>query len=192
MGYVSFMEKIHSSTATRLASHLRNLREDHGLTLAALAQKSGLSRATLSRIENADVSPTAETLGQLAAVYALPISQLLSPLDKGFQPVLRREDQSVWHDPSHEFERRSLSPSNGQLSIELIEGKLGRKQSITYAGPAIPGQEHHVYVLSGQMQITVESKEYDLTQGDCLRYILFGETIFRTTTTSCKYVIALS
>ncbi len=182
----------HVSDGAKLANHLRSLREKHNMTLAILAQRSGLSRATLSRIENAEVSPTAETLGQLASVYALPISQLLSPLEQVFQPVVQRDEQSVWHDPSHEFTRKSVSPSNGQLSIELIEGTLGGGQTITYAAPAIPGHEHHVYVLSGQVQITVEGKAYDLTQGDCLRYILFGETIFKTNSASCKYVIALS
>ncbi|WP_448326565.1 helix-turn-helix domain-containing protein [Sulfitobacter sp. M13] len=182
----------HTSNNSKLASHLRNLRETHDMTLAVLAERSGLSRATLSRIENADVSPTAETLGQLAAVYAIPISQLLSPLEHGFQPVLRRGEQSVWRDPGHEFVRRSVSPSNGQLSVELIEGELGPEQLITYAAPAIPGQEHHVYVLSGQMQITVEGNAHDLRPGDCLRYILFGETIFRTSNASCRYVIALA
>lgn len=182
----------HISDSSKLATHLRNLREEHDMTLAVLAQRSGLSRATLSRIENADVSPTAETLGQLAAVYALPISQLLSPLEQGFQPVLRRVEQSIWHDPGRDFVRRSVSPSNGQLSIELIESQLGPEQLITYAAPAIPGQEHHVYVLSGQMEITVEGNAHDLGAGDCLRYILFGETIFRTSNASCRYVIALS
>lgn len=192
MGQISYMGITHTSDCSKLATHLRNLREEHCMTLAVLALRSGLSRATLSRIENADVSPTAETLGQLAAVYALPISQLLSPLEKGFQPVLRQSEQSVWRDPGHKFVRRSVSPSNGQLSVELIEGELGPEQLITYATPAIPGQEHHVYVLSGQMQITVEGNAYDLRPGDCLRYILFGETIFKTLNASCRYVIALS
>lgn len=176
----------------KLASHLRGLRENHALTLSVLAERSGVSRASLSRIENAEVSPTAETLGRLATVYALPISQLLSPLEQGFQPVLRREDQATWRDPEHAFERRSVSPSNRQLSIELIEGKLGKGQLITYAAPAIPGQEHHVYVLSGEVEITVEGTAHDLNAGDCLRYILFGETVFRTTRASCCYLIALS
>jgi transcriptional regulator with XRE-family HTH domain len=180
------------SESQKLASHLRALRERHNLTLATLADRSGLSRASLSRIENADVSPTAETLGRLAAVYALPISQLLSPLEQGFQPVLKRADQSTWTDPEHEFHRRSVSPPNGQLSVELIEGTLGKRQKIEYAAPAIPGQEHHVYVLSGHMQITVEGTPYDLRAGDCLRYILFGQTVFRTTDKPCRYVIALS
>ncbi|AML51047.1 helix-turn-helix domain-containing protein [Falsihalocynthiibacter arcticus] len=182
----------HAPESSKLASHLRSLREAHDMTLAVLAQRSGLSRATLSRIENADVSPTAETLGQLAAVYAIPISQLLSPLEQGFQPVIKCGEQSIWHDPSHSFVRRIVSPPSGQLSVELIESELGPRQLITYAAPAIPGQEHHVYVLSGQMEITVEGNAHDLGAGDCLRYILFGETIFKTSNASCRYVIALS
>lgn len=180
------------SETAKLAQHLRGLRERHGLTLAALADRSGTSRATLSRIENADVSPTAETLGRLASVYALPISQLLSPLDQGFQPVVPQKDQSVWSDPEHDFRRRSVSPSNGQLTIELVECALGNDQLIRYAAPAIPGQEHHVYVLSGRLEMTVEDVAHDLNAGDCLRYILFGETVFKTTSAPCRYLIALT
>ncbi|WP_424976307.1 helix-turn-helix domain-containing protein [Dinoroseobacter sp. S124A] len=181
-----------SSETTRLASHLRDLRVRHGLTLASLADRSGVSRASLSRIENAEVSPTAETLGRLATVYALPISHLLGPLEQGFQPVMRRADQAVWQDPTHGFERRSVSPPNGTLSIELIEGTLKAGQRIAYDAPAIPGQEHHVYVLSGEMAITVEGTPHHLRSGDCLRYVLFGETVFETSHAPCKYVIALS
>ncbi|MEM1078828.1 MAG: helix-turn-helix domain-containing protein [Pseudomonadota bacterium] len=181
-----------SSETQKLAAHLRSLRERHGLTLARLAERSGLSRASLSRIENGEVSPTAETLGRLAAVYALPISQLLSPLNQGFQPVLRRADQAVWTDPARGFQRRSISPSNGPLSMELIEGTLEAGQRIAYAAPAIPGQEHHVHVLSGEIEITVEGTVHPLKAGDCLRYILFGETVFQTSTAPCTYLIALS
>lgn len=180
------------SESVRLAHHLRGLRERRNLTLAVLAERSGLSRATLSRIENAEVSPTAETLGRLAMVYALPISQLLAPLEQGFQPVSRREDQNTWRDPKHDFLRRSVSPPNGPLTVEVMEAQLGTGQLIKYDAPAIPGQEHHVYLLSGGMEITVEGKAHDLKAGDCLRYILFGGTVFRTTDTPCTYVIALS
>ncbi|MBO9445941.1 helix-turn-helix domain-containing protein [Ruegeria sp. R14_0] len=162
------------------------------MTLDALAGKTGLSRATLSRIEKNEVSPTAETLGRLATVYALPISQLLAPLEQSFQPIVRRLDQPVWTDATQEFERRNVSPPSGQLSVEMIEGTLGAQQRIAYDAPAIPGQEHHLYVLSGQIEITVEGKAHDLRQGDCLRYILFGETVFKTTHLPCTYVIALS
>lgn len=189
---IPYMRIVDLSESAKLARHLRSLRKRRDLTLAVLAERSGLSRATLSRIENAEVSPTAEALGRLAAVYALPISQLLAPLEQGFQPVVLRDDQGVWNDPEHDFTRRNVSPSNGPLSVELIESQLGKGQLITYAGPAIPGQEHHVYVLSSEMEITVEGVAHNLKTGDCLRYILFGETVFKTTVSPCRYVIALS
>ena len=185
------MNRTTTSVSNALARHLRDLRERNGLTLAELAERSGVSRATLSRFENAETSPTAEILGRLASTYALPISQLLAPLEQGFQPVVSREDQATWQDPEHRFLRRSVSPSNGRLSLELIQCELGRNETIIYAAPAIPGQEHHLYVLSGSIEVTVEGSAYMLTDGDCLRYILFGDTRFRTSDTPCKYVIAL-
>jgi transcriptional regulator with XRE-family HTH domain len=70
-----------------LAEHLRTLRLDRGLTLQGLATESGVSRATLSRIENGEVSPTAETLGRLATAFSLPLSQLLAPMEQGFSAL---------------------------------------------------------------------------------------------------------
>ncbi|THH38920.1 XRE family transcriptional regulator [Aliishimia ponticola] len=180
------------TSSAPLGQHLRSLREGCDMTLDALARATGLSRATLSRIEKNEVSPTAETLGRLASAYALPISQLLSPMEQAFQPVIRRSEQAVWTDPGHAFTRRSVSPPSGQLSVELIEATLGEDQTITYAAPAVPGQEHHLYVLSGEIEITVEGRTHPLRQGDCLRYVLFGETVFRTAASPCSYVIALS
>ncbi|MEN3754975.1 helix-turn-helix transcriptional regulator [Mangrovibacter sp. SLW1] len=65
-----------------LAISLRNLRVARGLTLQQLSEHCGVSRASLSRIENGEVSPTADTLGRLASTYSLTISQLLAPLSK--------------------------------------------------------------------------------------------------------------
>lgn len=185
------MGSLGSLTKTPLAEHLKALREARGLTLAFVAEGSGVSRATLSRVENGETSPTAETLGRLANVYALPISRLLAPLEQDYQPVVKRNEQAVWLDEQHAFIRRSVSPSNGQLSLELIECELGPGQTIRYPAPALPGQEHHLYLLTGKLEVTVEGQPHLLLPGDCLRYVLFGETVFKTTDKTCKYVIAL-
>ena len=183
---------INHKSASNLADHLRSLREQYDLTLDNLAQQSGLSRSTLSRIEKNEVSPTAEALGRLASVYSLPISQLLAPMEQSFQPVVRQQDQSIWRDPVHNYTRRSISPPNGQLKLELIEGAIGPNQQIAYSAPAFPGQEHHVYLLSGEMELTVEGQTHSLKAGDCLRYLLHGATEFKTFASPCRYVIALS
>jgi len=175
-----------------LADHLRSLRTDHGLSLQDLASKSSVSRATLSRIENAEVSPTAETLGRLASAFALPLSQLLAPLESGFPPLVRHADQSVWSDREKGFLRRSISPPSGQLKLEMIEGEIAPHQRIAYDRPAFPGHEHHLVLLSGSLVLTVDGARYELHAGDCLRYRLRGASSFKTGEQPARYIIALT
>ena len=49
----------------RIAGRLKALRAERGWSLDALARRSNVSRATLSRLENAEVSATANVLGRL-------------------------------------------------------------------------------------------------------------------------------
>ena len=67
-----------SPLTTRLSQRLSALRAERDLTLEALAAQSGLSRAALSRMEKAEVSPTAEQLGKLCAAYGLPAGSTYS------------------------------------------------------------------------------------------------------------------
>lgn len=175
-----------------LAGHLRKLRSDRGLTLQDLAAISQVSRATLSRIENGDVSPTAETLGRLASALALPISQLLTPLEAEFPPLIRRADQRLWTDTSHGFTRRAISPPGGQLKTEIIECTIEAQQRIAYNSPALPNHEHHLVLLSGTLTMTIDGIKYQLTAGDCLRYRLRGASVFETDTQPAHYILAIA
>ncbi len=175
-----------------LADHVRLLRTDRGLSLQDLALKSGVSRATLSRIENAEVSPTAETLGRLASAFALPLSQLLAPLEADFPPLIRRADQSTWSDREHGFTRRSLSPPSGQLKLEMIECEIAAGQRIVYDRPAFLGHEHHLVLLAGALALTVDGVRHDLRPGDCLRYRLRGASTFETGEQPARYIIAMA
>lgn len=175
-----------------LADHLRLLRTDRGLTLQDLAESSGVSRATLSRIENGDVSPTAETLGRLASAFSLPISQLLTPLEPDYPPLVRHADQSIWSDRENGFSRRALSPPSGRLRLEMIECEIAPSQHITYDRPALSGHEHHLVLLAGALALTVDGVRHELRPGDCLRYRLIGASSFETGEQPARYIIAMT
>jgi transcriptional regulator with XRE-family HTH domain len=175
-----------------LANHLRTLRADRGLTLQELAASSGVSRASLSRIENGEVSPTAETLGRLATALTLPLSQLLAPMEQGFSALVRRAEQSVWLDPDNGFSRRALSPPSNQLKLEMIECTIEPHRRIIYDQPAVPNHEHHLVLLSGALSLTVDGARHELLAGDCLRYRLRGSSCFETGAQSACYIIALA
>lgn len=175
----------------RLANHLKALRLARGLSLQALAARSGVSRASLSRIENAETSPTAETLGALASALAVPISQLLTPLERPFRAVVKAAEQDVWTDPQHGFLRRIVSPRAGDLRLEVLSCELAPRQTIAYSAPAVPGHEHHLVLLDGALAVDVGDDSHQLAPGDCLRYRLFGSSRFASGPEGARYLLAL-
>ena len=164
----------------RLAQRLKALRAERGWSLDDLAKRSTISRATLSRLENAEVSGTATVLGKLCAAYGLPLSRLLRMVEAGFAPMIRPPDQPVWTDPETGFTRRSLSPPAHSLAGEVLECRLPPNTDIAYDAPPRPGLEHHLLLQEGMLTLTIEGKPYALVPGDCLRYQLFGPSRFVT------------
>ena len=79
------------SLDTQIAARLRALRAERNWSLDDLAKRSDVSRATLSRLENAEVSPTANVLGRLCAAYGMAMSRLMRMVEEEFEPVVRRE-----------------------------------------------------------------------------------------------------
>jgi transcriptional regulator with XRE-family HTH domain len=156
------------------------LRAERNWSLDELATRSNVSRATLSRLENAAVSPTASVLGKLCVAYGLPMSRLMRMVEEDFAPCVPRAAQAVWTDASVGFRRRSVSPPAQALSGEALECELDAGTRIDYDASPRPGLEHHLILLEGRLQITVDGTSHDLEPGDCLRYLLFGPSTFVT------------
>lgn len=175
----------------RIALRLKALRGERGWSLDDLAERSGVSRATLSRLENAEVSATANALGKLAAAYGLTVSRLMHLVEEGFAALVKCSEQPVWQDPETGFDRRSVSPPAQGLAGEVIECHLKPGTRIDYDVPPRPGLEHHLVMLDGALTLSIEGKEYALGPGDCLRYQLFGSSAFVTGKKRARYLIFL-
>lgn len=177
----------------RLAARIQALRNERGWTLDDLASKSGLSRATCSRIERAETSPTAAQLGRLCTALQLTLSQLLSPLDAPAADLVRRAQQSLWTDPETGFRRRIVSPPSQDLVIEMIEGELPAGADIAYEAPPLAGMEQHIWMLDGALDFTHGDIVHRLEAGDCLRLHLWGRTRFQVPgTTAARYLVAIA
>lgn len=179
-----------STFDSQIAVRLRSLRAERNWSLDELARLSGVSRATLSRLENAEVSPTASVLGKLCAAYGMAMSRLMRMVEAEFAPVVRHDEQWLWSDPENGFERRSVSPPNAALAGEVIECALGPGARISYPEASKPGLEHHLVMLNGKLSLTIAGRAHDLRAGDCLRYQLYGATEFATPDDSgAKYIL---
>lgn len=176
----------------RLGARLAELRAEHGWSLGELADRSGISRSTLSRAERAEISPTASLLNRLCAVYGRTMSQLLSEVEAEPAPVVRAAEQPVWEDTASGFVRRSVSPPHGGLRGELVEGRLTAGADIAYDRPPVPGLEQHIWVLEGALTVTAQDTDHPLATGDCLRLRVWGPTRFRCPgPDDVRYVLAV-
>ncbi|MEW5422291.1 helix-turn-helix domain-containing protein [Amorphus sp. 3PC139-8] len=179
-------------TDRRIADSLRTLRAERGWSLDALARQTGVSRATLSRLENAEVSPTAAVLGKLCAAYGLTLSRLMLLAEGDFTPLIARDEQTVWLDPETGFRRRLVSPPAQMLAGEAIEGEIPPATRLSYDAPPRPSLEHHLVMLDGRLTLTVDGATYALSPGDCLRYRLLGPSSFETPAeTGARYLLFL-
>jgi glyoxylate utilization-related uncharacterized protein len=131
-------------------------------------------------------------LGRLAAAYGLTISRLMHLVEDDFEPLIRAAAQPVWTDSSIGFRRRSVSPPAQTLAAEILECVLEPGAHVAYDRPPRAGLEHHLLMIAGQLEITVDGRTYDLRPGDCLRYQLFGRSAFATPAKSgARYILVV-
>lgn len=162
----------------RLVRRLASLREERALSLEELATQSGISRATLSRLERGESSPTADVLGRLCSVYGMPMSRLIAEVEQAPVQLIRRAEQAEWHDPATGFVRRMVSPPARGFAAELVEGRLPPGAVIDYGQAPVRGMEQHLWMLSGVLDYTLDGATHRLQAGDCLRFHLHGATRF--------------
>jgi transcriptional regulator with XRE-family HTH domain len=176
----------------RIARRLARLRAERGWSLEALAERTGISRATLSRLERSELSPTAAMLGTLCSVYGWTLSRLMAEAETRAPNLVAAADQAEWTDPESGYRRRAVSAPAPGLRGELVEVHMPAGASVSFDAAPIAGLEHHLWMLEGSLTLEVEGTIFRLRAGDCLRYVLNGPTRFRGTgRRGARYIIAM-
>jgi len=189
------MEHEPSEADARLAARLRGLRAERGLTLEGLAGRAGVSRSMISLIERGESSPTASVLHRLAAGLNTTLASLFAEEERsGASPLARRGDQPYWRDPETGYLRRNLSPPGFPSPIELVEVVLPSGARVAYDDPSRSvGISQQVWVLEGNIELTVGAEAHRLAAGDCLAMRVDRPTRFgNPTDRPARYVVALT
>jgi transcriptional regulator with XRE-family HTH domain len=188
------MEKIPSSrnlVEARIAERLKRRRTAIGLTLDQLAERSGVSRAMISKIERMETSPTASLLGRLTAALGLTMPALFAE-ERRQGPLMRRGDQPVWRDPETGYLRRDLTPAV-EWPVGLVEIELPPTASIVFDVPIRPVVHQIVHVLQGEVLIVIDGERHELGEGDSLAMTIDGLRRFENRTSKpARYLLALA
>lgn len=180
----------------RIAIRVRDLRASLGLSLDALAARSGVSRSMISLVERGETSPTAVVLARLASGLGVALAALFDGDGSGAEtgPVARRADQPVWRDPDTGYLRRNVSPSSATHPFQIVGVRFPPGGRVVFeSGPRGSAVHQQVWILEGAMDITVGDDVFHLHEGDCLAMQLDRPTIFENPAAkAARYAVVIA
>ncbi|MGI8860147.1 MAG: helix-turn-helix domain-containing protein [Rubrobacteraceae bacterium] len=160
--------KAEAVSAERLGSRVKDLRKRRGITLEALAERSGVSRAMISKVERGEKNPTLVVAARIAEGFAVTLSGLLGTEERREVIVVPREKRMVMKDPETGFERQLLSPSFGARGIEFVRNVVPEESTSGEFPPHRRGVEEYVVVERGRLRAVLGGEEHLLEEGDAL------------------------
>lgn len=181
---------VDSDIARLLLKH----RKARNLTVAELAQRSGVSQAMISKVERGASSPSATILSRLANALNITLSKLFAELEQQQNSlVLFAHQQQHWTDTQSGITRWSLSPAGA--CPELIKVEIPARGQLTIPASAnahLCGQT--LWMLSGSLDFRVNHQTHHLRAGDCLALTFASECHMSNPDPEqgCSYIVAFS
>lgn len=152
----------------RIARTLRRERETAGLSVSELARRAGISKATVSQLENGAGNPSVETLWALGVALGVPFAVLVDEQTNA-PTLIRASDHSGVPSAAAPYNATllSASPPGARRDVYLIRADPGEPRR---SDPHHPGTTEHVILISGRAAIGPADAPVQLEPGDYLAY----------------------
>ena len=169
-----------------LAANLRRLRIARHLSLSELARAMGISKATLSGVENGRSNPTIDTLAGLAGALRVSIGELLEELPVAQVRVVRAAGaHTEQRGGAGRRELDTLPPGGG---LELVELAL-EPHHVHEPDPREAGSRAHVYVLQGKLIAGPAERITELAPGDYASFPIDVPHLYETRRTASRALV---
>ena len=152
-----------------VASNVRALRMDAGLTLADLAAAAGLGKSTLAQLESGRANPSVETLWAIAAALRVPFARIVEE-ERTALRVVRAADIPPMHSTETPgWAGRLLTASHGRGTFDLYALDL-EAGAARHAAPHHAGVVEHLVVVVGSLRAGPQSGPVVLETGDLVTF----------------------
>lgn len=154
-----------------IARNVRRLRQQSGLSVGDMALRVGISKAMLSKVENAQISCSLSTLKALSEALEVPVTTLLRGADTERPAVFVKAGAGA------EIVREGTREGHAYQLLGSLRGEHKRLEclhvTLTEASEVYPLFQHpgteFIYVLQGRMRYGHGRATYDLEPGDSLQ-----------------------
>ena len=138
--------------------------------MEALAERSSVSRAMISKLERGEKNPTLVVAAKVAEGLGVDLSELLGIEERRRVVVVPRDRRPVMQDPRTGFEQQLLSPSCGGQGAEFVWIAVPEASTSGEFPPHRTGTETYVLVEKGRLKAILGGEEYLLEEGDALYF----------------------
>ncbi len=143
--------------AGEIGRTIRRFRRAEGLTLKQLAERSGVSIATISKIENGKISGGFETVYKIARGLGVLVTEIVPPSDVDAQPiVVHRHDPADLHATSIYNYFPQACRREGVLNAYVME--IHTREVPAKRDWSIHAGEEVVFVLEGTIDLHLEGR----------------------------------
>ncbi|MDD5005587.1 MAG: XRE family transcriptional regulator [Candidatus Omnitrophica bacterium] len=156
-----------------IGEKLKRLRKSRDLTLDDIAKKSGVGKATLSRIENDITQGTLKTHMKICEALNLNLKDLYEGLDIPKEEITTLSEKTTNETEIFSYDERAKSvilTKNAQRNSMLPQLLILEPQGKTHLEQNTAGTEKFVYCTEGQIHIDIEDKQYELKKGTSLYF----------------------
>lgn len=144
----------------QVGPRLRRVREQRGVTLTDLSEMTGISKSTLSRLENGQRRPSLELLLPLAQAHRVPLDDLVGAPEVG-DPRIRLKPRRV--------NGRTVLPLTKQPgAVQAWKIVIPAKQSTP--APRVHDGYEWLYVLTGRMRLVLGDQDLVLDPGEAVEF----------------------
>jgi transcriptional regulator with XRE-family HTH domain len=157
-------------TAADLGKTIQRLRKAYNLSLGELSEQSGVAKSIISQIERNETNPTLSTVVKLSRA-----------LDTTVDEVLRGETQSLFIEHQQKSAVPILESQDGLCRL-AIAGPLNlidffqwydfhaKPSGVLESSPHPAGTIEHLYVVTGELEVTTGGETRIVRSGEALRY----------------------
>jgi transcriptional regulator with XRE-family HTH domain len=150
----------------QLGERLRALRQERGLSIAQVAQSTGLTKGFLSQLERNLTSVSLAALARICSALGVRFGDVLDEPPMG--AVIHRESAIRWTEVGN-HEDLVLSPPEEQR-LNLIESRIPPGVSAGDGDYTFPADVELVYVLAGALELSVGSEVVTVEAGETFTY----------------------
>jgi transcriptional regulator with XRE-family HTH domain len=153
-----------------IAERVREFRLLLALTVGQLAELTGLSKGMLSKIENAQASPSLATLARLSEALKVPVTAFFRGLNEEQDVLYVKAGRGL------DIQHKGAGPGHRYQSLGTMRAPHNSLENLlTERADTFPLYQHAgtelIYMISGRMEYLYGSSRYVLEPGDALQFV---------------------